>query len=152
MPIVWSDRHRLHEPDGEVFVGVRTPGTELPERADRIRDALTAAGASLVPAVDHPDTDALRLHDPAMTRYLRDAWADWQVERARRGPGAGPGRPVSRSPTPAWSGTHPFGPAQNMAASAGTFCFDTMTLIGPGTYDAARAALGCRADSGRSRS
>ena len=37
MPVVWSDRHRRHEPGGEVWVGVRTPGTELPERAERVR-------------------------------------------------------------------------------------------------------------------
>ena len=33
MPVVWSDRHHLHEPGGEFWVGVRTPGSELPERA-----------------------------------------------------------------------------------------------------------------------
>ena len=38
MPVVWSDRHRLHEPGGEIWVGVRTPGTELPARAERIRE------------------------------------------------------------------------------------------------------------------
>ena len=27
MPVVWSDRHRLHDPGGEVWVGVRIPGT-----------------------------------------------------------------------------------------------------------------------------
>ena len=33
IPIVWSDAHSLHEPGGEVWVGVRTPGTEVPARA-----------------------------------------------------------------------------------------------------------------------
>ena len=50
MPLVWTDRHRRHEPGGEVWVGVRTPGTEVPERADRIRAALEADGARLVEA------------------------------------------------------------------------------------------------------
>ena len=50
MPVVWSDRHRLHEPGGEIWVGVRTPGTEVPERAERIREALAAAGARVVEA------------------------------------------------------------------------------------------------------
>jgi len=36
MPVAWSDRHPLHEPGGEVWVSVRTPGTELPARAERI--------------------------------------------------------------------------------------------------------------------
>jgi hypothetical protein len=30
MPVVWSDRCRLHDPGSEIFVGVRMPGTEWP--------------------------------------------------------------------------------------------------------------------------
>jgi hypothetical protein len=41
-PIVWSDRHRLHEPGGEVWIGVRAPGTDASRRAEAIRDALHA--------------------------------------------------------------------------------------------------------------
>jgi len=155
MPVVWSDRHRLHEPGGEVYVGVRTPGTELPERVERIREALTAAGAPLVPAVGHPDAEALCLHDPAMTGYLRDAWADWQRSGLSEDPGQDRVVPYL-FPHPGLVGDHSFGPAKNMAARAGTFCFDTMTLIGPGTYGAARSALDVAltaadlaADSGR---
>ena len=55
MPVVWSDDHRLHEPGGEVWLGVRTPGTELPERAERILAALTEAGAPIVDASPQPD-------------------------------------------------------------------------------------------------
>ena len=46
MPVVWSDRHRMHNPGGEVWVGVRIPAAEVPERADRIREALAAAGSA----------------------------------------------------------------------------------------------------------
>ena len=49
IPVVWTDRHRLHEPRGEVWVGIRTPGTEVPGRADAIHAALEAAGAHFVP-------------------------------------------------------------------------------------------------------
>jgi hypothetical protein len=62
-----------------VWVGVPIPGTELPERATVLRDALRDAGARIVPAVGHAD-DVL------------------------------------------------------------AFCYDTMTLVGPGTWVAARAA------------
>ena len=48
MPVVWSDRHRSHDPGGEVWVGVRIPGTELPARAERIREQLEADGARIV--------------------------------------------------------------------------------------------------------
>ncbi len=58
MPVVWSDRHRLHEPGGEIWVGVRTPGTEVPERAERIRAAL--GGARFVEARPQPAGGAAR--------------------------------------------------------------------------------------------
>ena len=87
MPVVWSDRHRLHEPGGEVYVGVRTPGTELPDRAERIRAVLEASGTRITPAAEHPDAEALALHDPAMVEYLRTAWDDWQASGLAENPG-----------------------------------------------------------------
>ncbi len=40
MPVVWSAETRRHLPMREVWVGVATDGTEVPERVDRILDAL----------------------------------------------------------------------------------------------------------------
>ena len=54
LPFVWSDECLRHEPGAEIWIGVRTPATELPERALRIREALLAAGAREVPAAAHP--------------------------------------------------------------------------------------------------
>jgi hypothetical protein len=48
MSVVWSDACRLHEPDGEIFVGVRTPGTEAPERIDAIRACAPFGRAAFV--------------------------------------------------------------------------------------------------------
>ena len=42
MPVVWSDQCRLHEPLAEIWIGTRTPATEVPERIDAIRAALDA--------------------------------------------------------------------------------------------------------------
>ena len=55
MPVVWSDRCRLHDPGGEIFVGNRTPGTEVVARADAILAALAEADARVVDAVQHSD-------------------------------------------------------------------------------------------------
>jgi acetoin utilization deacetylase AcuC-like enzyme len=140
MPVVWSDSHRLHEPEGEVYVGVRTPGTEMPERAERIRHELEAAGTNVTLAVEHSDAEALSLHDPAMVEYLRTAWQRWRESGLAEDPGQDRVVPYL-FPHPGLVGYHPFEPATDMAARAGTFCFDTMTLIGPGTWRAARAAL-----------
>ena len=98
MPVVWSDRHRLHEPGGEVWVGVRTPGTELPARAERIREALAEAGARFVDAEPQPTTPLLAVHDPELLAYLARAWEELGGGRADGGPGPGPRRPVPLPP------------------------------------------------------
>jgi acetoin utilization deacetylase AcuC-like enzyme len=140
MPVVWSDRHRLHEPGGEVWVGVRTPGTELPERAERIRAALEDAGARIGEARAQPDEAALAVHDPELVAYLAGAWEAWETAGLTREPGQD--RVVAYIfPHP---GLVPDGTgrlAEAASARAGNFAFDTMTLIGPGTWEAARAAI-----------
>src|SRR3954463_13953866 len=87
MPVVWSDRHRLHDPGGEIWVGVRTPGTELPARAERIREALEQAGAAFVPAKPQPDDVVHAVHDPELTSFLARAWEDWVAAGLTEEPG-----------------------------------------------------------------
>jgi acetoin utilization deacetylase AcuC-like enzyme len=133
MPVVWSDRHRLHDPGGEVWLGVRTPGTEVPERAERIRAALDTPIADARP---QPDAAALAVHDRALLEYLEHAWRDWEqaglsAERDRVVP--------YLFPHPGLQATLDVPTA--VTARAGAFAYDTMTLIGPGTWEAARAAL-----------
>ena len=74
MPVVWSDLHRRHEPGGEVWVGVRTPGTEVPERAERIRAELDV---EVVPARVHGEEALLAVHDRELVEYLAGAWDAW---------------------------------------------------------------------------
>ncbi len=137
MPVVWSDRHRLHDPGGEVWVGVRTPGTELPARADAIRATLAQQGARLVDAGAHDDDALLAVHDPDLLEYLRSAWREWEAAGLTRDPGQDRVVPyvfahAGLTDAPAI----PVAPS----ARAGYFAYDTMTLIGPGTWEAARAA------------
>jgi len=140
MPIVWSDRHRLHEPDGEIWVGVRTPGTEVPARADSIRAELERAGARVVEAPDAADEAALAVHDRALLDYLADAYPAWEAAGLTRDPGQERVVPYLFPHPDLFSGFAPERPAA-ASARAGLFAYDTMTLIGPGTWDAARAAL-----------
>jgi acetoin utilization deacetylase AcuC-like enzyme len=79
LPVVWSDSHRLHEPGGEIWVGVRTPGTEVPERAERIRAALAEAGARFVEAAPADDDALLAVHDRDLLDHLAGAWTDWEA-------------------------------------------------------------------------
>ena len=139
-PVVWSDSHRLHEPGGEVWLGVRTPGTELPARAERIREALAGRGARMVPAEAQPDEAVLRVHDAALPAYLAEAWEEWQAAGLIRDPGQDRVVPYL-FPHPGLLGDlAPEMPAA-ITARAGRFAYDTMTLIGPGTWEAARAAV-----------
>ncbi len=140
MPIVWSDLHRLHEPGGEVWVGVRTPGTELPERADRIRAALKAEGARFVDAEAAPDDAVLRVHDAALLEYLAGAWDEWEAAGLTDDPGQDRVVPYVFPHPGLLAGLEPAVPAA-ASARAGSFAYDTMTLIGPGTWRAARAAV-----------
>src|SRR4051812_4462629 len=138
MPVVWSEACRRHDPGAEIWIGVRTPGTEVPQRADAILDALSEAGARVVEASAHPDEAVLAVHDAALLEYLKSAWADWTDAGLDHDPGqdrvvpyvfahaALTARPAV--PTAVW-------------ARPGYFTYDTMTLVGPGTWDAARGAV-----------
>jgi len=139
IPLVWSDDHRLHEPVAEIWVGVRTPATEVPERADAIRAALTGAGVEVVPAVPHDDAAVEAVHDAALLSFLASAWRDWVTAGLPEDPGQDRVVPYI-FPHPGLMGDiEPLVPAATWARP-GAYCFDTMTLIGPGTWEAARAA------------
>lgn len=140
MPVVWSDSHRLHEPGGEVWVGVRTPGTELPERAERIRAALAERDARFVDARAQPDDALTSVHDPELAEYLSGAWSAWEDAGLPDDPGQDRVVPYLFPHPDLFSGGRPR-TATAITARAGQFAYDTMTLIGPGTWEAARAAL-----------
>ena len=136
VPFVWSDDCLRHEPAAEIWVGVRTPATELPERAARIREALRAVGAREVPATAHPDDALLAVHDPALVEFLRTAWEEWSAL----------GLPSDRVVPYAFAreeltGGRPTPKPAAVWARPGRFAYDTMTLIGPGTWEAARGAV-----------
>jgi acetoin utilization deacetylase AcuC-like enzyme len=140
IPVVWSPETRRHEPMREVWIGVPTEGTELPERVDRILDALT--GHDRIEAVPHDDDILRRVHRPAFVDHLRTIHEEWQ-----QGPYAdlvGQDRVVPYVfPTPAMTQGMPLTRAAATHGRAGQFGYDTMTLVGPGTWEAARAAVDC---------
>jgi acetoin utilization deacetylase AcuC-like enzyme len=135
-PFVWSDECLRHEPEAEVWVGVRTPATEVPERAAAIRGALVAGGAREVAAVEHDDSVLLALHDPALVEFLRTAWGEWRSASLPSDRVV----PYVFARAELTSGRPPAQPAA-VWARPGLFAYDTMTLIGPGTWEAARAAV-----------
>jgi len=115
---------------------MRTPATEVPARAVAIRGSLSEAGAREVAATAHDDSALLAVHDPALVEFLRTAWDEWAAaslpsDRVVPYVFARPELTGGREPAP---------PAA-VWARPGLFAYDTMTLIGPGTWEAARAAV-----------
>ncbi len=138
--VVWGADVLLHEPSAEIWVGVRTPGTELPERALRIREACAAAGAPEVAARPHDDDVLEAVHDPGLLDHLAHGYEQWM--------GSGIPEEVGQDrvvpyvfPLPSLVGTLAVREPTAIHATAGRWCYDTMTLIGPGTWTAARAAV-----------
>jgi acetoin utilization deacetylase AcuC-like enzyme len=140
LTMVWSPVVRRHVPGAEIWVGVRTPGTELPERADVLRQAVLGAGAREVEAASWPDDLLHRVHDPALTGWLAEAWDLWVAAGLDRDPGQDRVVPYF-FPTTAMLDGLPDREPVAVHARAGRYCYDTMTLVGPGTWPAARAAV-----------
>jgi acetoin utilization deacetylase AcuC-like enzyme len=142
VPVVWSPATRLHDPRHEVWVGVQTEGTETAARVDAILAALGDAGHQLVEATPRADDVLAAVHEPELLEFLRtaaDRWAEGPYDGL-----VGQDRVVPYLfPTPAMTAGLPSRPAVAIHADAGRFAYDTMTLVGPGTWEAARAAVDC---------
>ncbi|HEV2894090.1 MAG TPA: histone deacetylase family protein [Actinomycetota bacterium] len=134
VPVVAGDAHRAHDPPYEVNYGeVVRPVYERVERAERIRDALAAAGHPLVEPAPHGIEPVLAVHEPGLLGFLEQGWAAWRagggpevlipdsfpIPRLGRGGGRDLGGGVGR---PGW------------------FCFDTATPMVAGSFSAALAA------------
>lgn len=119
-------------------MGVPTPGTEVPQRVDAILDVLAAHPRH--EAAPHDDRHLRAVHSEGLLDHLERIAGEWAA-----GPYAelvGQDRVVPYVfETPALlAGMAPTPPVATHAR-AGTYCYDTMTLVGPGTWEAARAAV-----------
>ncbi len=138
LPVVWSADCLRHEA-GEVWLGVWETGTEVPERASTLLTALTAAGAAVTQAQPHADDDLLLVHDAELVEHLATIWQRWvdggylaDYGRTRVVPYV--------FPTAGLLGGLPMRQPAAVHGQVGRFCYDTMTLIGPGSWEAIRAA------------
>lgn len=126
-----------HAPGFFLMRGVLRPNFEVPARAAALREGLRALGiAPETPAL--PERAALEsVHAPDYLDWLRDAHAEWAAL-----PGSG-GEVVSNihpSPEMIAQGARP---STRAVGKAGWYTADTACPVGPGTYEAARAAAGC---------
>jgi acetoin utilization deacetylase AcuC-like enzyme len=139
---VWSPRTRLHVPEAEIWLGVRTVGTEVPERVDRILSALRAVGMRLMEAGEHGTGPLTAVHDEALVRHLEAVYDEWLTSGIAEQSGQDRVVPYV-FPTAAMLDGLPGRLPAAVHARAGVYCYDTMTLVGPGTWRAARAAADC---------
>lgn len=144
LPVVWSPLTRRHDPDHEVWVGATMPAVEVADRVDVILAALS--GHRLVEASASPDEMLRRVHDEGLLRWLATSAERWAAgEYAEE---VGQDRVVPYLfPTPAMAGGLPLSVPLKVHAEAGTHAYDTMTPVGPGTWEAARAAAACAVEA-----
>ena len=140
--VVWSKQTRLHQPGAEMWVGVRTPGSEVPERVDAILAAVRERGWALSEAPPQDDEALQAVHDGGFLDHLEHIHAAWMVSGIPELVGQDKVVPYMFA-TPAMLGGLPGRFPAATHAQAGWYCYDTMTFVGPGTWEAARAAVDC---------
>ena len=138
--VIRHDACALHVPGAEIWVGVRTPGTEVAERVARIEATLAASGYVFAEAAIHSDDVLTSIHDQGLLHYLETAYERWIEAGFAEEPGQDRVVPYLM-PTAGMLDGLPEREPTAIHAAAGRWCYDTMTLIGPGTWAAARAAI-----------
>lgn len=139
---VWSPATREHDPQAEVWVGTRTPAAEVAARVDVLLEALTAEGHPLVEAEPQSDERLAAVHEQVLLDQLATVHARWTASGIVEETGQDRVVPYV-FPTAAMLGGLPRTEATAVHGQVGEFCYDTMTLVGPGTWAAARAAAHC---------
>jgi acetoin utilization deacetylase AcuC-like enzyme len=139
IPVIWSEDCLRHEPAGEVWLGIRDDGTEIPERARAVLAAVRQAGAPVAGARPHDVHALYSVHDPGLVEHLATIWADWQAGGYVTEYGRDRVVPYV-FPTAAMLAGLPLRSPAATHGRVGRYCYDTMTLIGPGTWEAIRAA------------
>jgi len=138
IPVVIDPRCRDHDPDAEIWLGVATAATETPARAVVIESTLRERGHPIMAARDFDATWLESVHSAGLLAHLATVWDHWVAggypdQGARRVVPYLFGSPELLHGLPARTPTA-------LHARIGVFCYDTMTLVGPGSWQAILAA------------
>jgi acetoin utilization deacetylase AcuC-like enzyme len=142
MRVVYDPGHALHDPATEVQHGVPMPIYEIPARVESIRAALLGDDEfSFTGPDEHGIGPVTAVHHEGMVSFLAEAWSRWRSHG-----GGGGAMPPEYLPDTV---LHPalregMGPAPEPAGAMGRigyWCWDTMTPLVVGSYQAARGAI-----------
>jgi acetoin utilization deacetylase AcuC-like enzyme len=134
----YSESHRRHDADVEVWAGATVPSTEVVARAVAIATALSEDPLFEEGTVtEHGVAPIERVHDPALVHWLEGAWSECRPFSSRREVIPDTIRHAGFADALA----HFSEPLGSAMGRLGYWCFDTMTPIVEGTYDAARGAV-----------
>jgi acetoin utilization deacetylase AcuC-like enzyme len=129
---VFSDRHRLRHVRTELHGGELVAPYECPERAEFVLARVNSSGLGEVIAPDSFGLEPiLRVHDRGFVDFLAVAWDEWVADgnRGEAIPDCWPARRMAQH--------RPL----NISGKLGYYAFAGETSIGPGTWEAARAAV-----------
>ena len=130
MDIVFSERHRGHDPQSFLVRGRFAEAAETPRRGDILSAAVAQAGFNLVEPVDHGLAPLAQVHSPEYLEFLSTGHERWRTI-----PGAGPEIIANAFP-----GRHMAARPQGIVGQAGYHMADGACPLGPGTWGAAQAA------------
>ncbi|PLX39509.1 MAG: acetylpolyamine amidohydrolase [Hyphomicrobiales bacterium] len=129
MKTFFSEKHRLHFPQGEFFAGELVTPFERPSRVEYVLNRLNERGFER--PVDPGDVDfgpLSRVHDEGFLEFLKTAWADWKAE-GFGGEVFATSFPLQRTPK------RP--PPRNIDGKVGYYATSGETAITAGTWEAA---------------
>lgn len=139
MQIVYAADHRSHYPENFLVKGRIRPNPEVPERAQRILDAVTASGRLVITPPDYGPGPAAAVHTPEYLEFLAHIYERWQALD-----GAAP-EVIPHIHPSRFGGSRP----TSALGQAGYHMGDTSCPIGPATWDAAQRSADsavCAAD------
>lgn len=134
MKTFYSPIHLGHAPKEEFEAGRLTPAVEVPERVERVKARIAAR--KLGPILAPREFDAApiaRVHDASFVQFLTGAYRSWREAYPGDTPDAIPSSWPARGLRDRRDG--------DVESRLGSYCFDTATPIGKGTWDAAIAGV-----------
>ena len=132
MITVYTEDHLLRNVRTELFGGELVPPHECPERAQYVLERVRAVGLGEVIAPTlHGLDPVLRVHDAGFVEFLGRAWRDWAAagNRGEAIPDCWPARRMAQKRP------------DSITGQLGYYAMAGETSIGPGTWEAAQAAV-----------